>query len=93
MRNSYSQYQFEERYQEMLKKYEPCRSYLEKKLYPSRESWAKYSITKVFTAGVESTQRVESLNGVLKKHLDRGTLLKELVKEIENELDKEAQYS
>ncbi|CAB5186953.1 hypothetical protein GLOIN_2v1773736 [Rhizophagus irregularis DAOM 181602=DAOM 197198] len=32
---------------------------------------------KVFTAGVESTQRVESINGVLKKHLDRGTLLKE----------------
>ncbi|PKC66657.1 hypothetical protein RhiirA1_394322 [Rhizophagus irregularis] len=38
---------------------------------------------KVFTAGVESTQRVESINGVLKKHLDRGTLLKELVKVIE----------
>jgi len=47
----------------------------------------------VFTAGVESTQRVESLNRVLKKHLDRGTLLKELVKEIEKELDREAQYS
>ncbi|CAB4387369.1 unnamed protein product [Rhizophagus irregularis] len=39
---------------------------------------ARYAISKVFTAGVESTQRVESINGVLKKHLDRGTLLKEL---------------
>ncbi|PKK58579.1 hypothetical protein RhiirC2_796090 [Rhizophagus irregularis] len=54
---------------------------------------ARYAISKVFTAGVESTQRVESINGVLKKHLDRGTLLKELVKVIENELDKEAQYN
>jgi hypothetical protein len=47
----------------------------------------------VFTAGIESTQRVESINGVLKKHLDRGTLLKELVKVIEQELDKESQYT
>jgi hypothetical protein len=70
MRNSYNQYEFEAKYNEMLKKYEPCRSYLEKKLYPNRESWARYSIAKMFTAGVESTQRVESLNGVLKKHLD-----------------------
>src|SRR6266540_6123226 len=77
----------------MLTKYEQCRSYLEKKLYPCCESWARYSIVKVFTAGVESTQCVESLNGVLKKHMDRETLLRELVKVIENELDKEAQYS
>ncbi|CAG8733730.1 20411_t:CDS:2 [Rhizophagus irregularis] len=77
----------------MLTKYELYRSYLEKELYPSRESWARYAISKVFTEGVESTQRVESINGVLKKHLDQGTLLKELVKVIENELDKETQYS
>jgi hypothetical protein len=93
MRNSYTQCQFESRYKEMLTKYEPCRTYLEKKLYPSRESWARCYIGKVFTAGVESTQRVESINGVLKKHLDRGTLLKELVKEIERELDKESHYN
>ena len=43
--------------------------------------------------GVESTQHVESLNRVLKKHMDREILLKELVKVIESELDKEAQYS
>ncbi|CAG8846556.1 45437_t:CDS:2, partial [Gigaspora margarita] len=42
---------------------------------------------------VESTQRVESINSVLKRHLDRGTLLKELVKVIESELDKEAEYN
>jgi len=77
----------------MLIKYEQYRSYLKKKLYPIHESWARYSIAKVFMAGVESTQRVESLNGVFKKHMDWGTLLKELVKVIESKLDKEAQYS
>ncbi|CAG8659587.1 12802_t:CDS:2 [Cetraspora pellucida] len=77
----------------MLKEYEPCCSYLETKLYPCHESWARYAILKLFTAGAESTQRVESINGVLKKHLDRDTLLKELVKIIEQELEKEASYN
>ena len=37
MRNSYNQYQFEARYNEMLTKYEPCQFYLER-LYSSCES-------------------------------------------------------
>ncbi|CAB5130638.1 unnamed protein product [Rhizophagus irregularis] len=77
----------------MLIRYEPCRSYLKNKLYPNRAAWARYSITKIFTAGVESTQCVESINGVLKKHVDRGTLLKELVIAIECELEKEVSYT
>ncbi len=93
MRNSYNEYQFEARYNEMLIKYKQYRSYLEKKLYPSHTSWARYSIVKVFTAGVESTQHMKSLNRVLKKYVNQETLLKELVKVIESELDKEAQYS
>ena len=39
---------------------------------------------------VESIQWVESINDVLKKHLDQETLLKELIKIIKNELEKEA---
>ncbi|PKK66356.1 hypothetical protein RhiirC2_852930 [Rhizophagus irregularis] len=93
MRNSYSQEKFELRYQNMLIRYEPCHSYLENKLYPNRTAWARYSITKIFTAGVESTQHIESINEVLKKHVDRGTLLKELVIAIEYELEKEALYT
>ncbi|CAB4375571.1 unnamed protein product [Rhizophagus irregularis] len=93
MRNSYTQTQFDLRFNDMLSKYELYHSYLENKLYPSRNSWARYSIAKVFTAGAKSTQRVESINGVLKKHLDRGTLLKDLVKVVESELEKELQYT
>ncbi|CAG8703873.1 2006_t:CDS:2, partial [Cetraspora pellucida] len=37
----------------------------------SNEDPARYSILKVFTAGAESTQRVESINSVLKKHIDQ----------------------
>ncbi|EXX74956.1 hypothetical protein RirG_046310 [Rhizophagus irregularis DAOM 197198w] len=93
IRNSYSEEQFNTKYQEMLAKYEPCHPYLEKRIYPSRESWARYCISKIFTAGIESTQRVESINGVIKKLVDRGTLLKELVTAIERELDKESHYT
>ncbi|GBC53877.1 protein FAR1-RELATED SEQUENCE 5-like [Rhizophagus irregularis DAOM 181602=DAOM 197198] len=93
MRNSYSQEEFELRYQNMLIRYELCHFYFENKLYPNRTAWARYSITKIFTAGVESTQRVEPINGVLKKHVDRGTLLKELVIAIECKLEKEASYT
>ncbi|CAG8513840.1 14646_t:CDS:2 [Racocetra fulgida] len=57
------------------------------------ESWAKYATSKMFTAGVESTQRVESINSVLKKHLDQSILLKELVKTLEQELEKESHYT
>ncbi|CAB4397422.1 unnamed protein product [Rhizophagus irregularis] len=53
------------------------------------EFWARYSIVKVFTAGVELIQRVKSINGVLRKQLDRNTLLKELGKMIEQELENE----
>ncbi len=93
IRNSYSEQKFDKKYKEMLTKYEPCRPYLEKRLYPSRKSWTRYCISKIFTTGVESTQRVESINGVIKKLVDRGTLLKELVTAIECELDKESQYT
>ncbi|RIB00935.1 hypothetical protein C2G38_2232372 [Gigaspora rosea] len=93
MRNSSSKENFELRYNDMITKYKACRSYLESKLYPCHESWAKYMIAKIFIAGVESTQRVESINGILKKHLNRGTLLKELVVAVEQELEKESFYT
>ncbi|CAG8818372.1 33122_t:CDS:2 [Gigaspora margarita] len=93
MRNSCTQDLFELKCQHMLTKYEPCRSYLETKLYPYREAWARYTVLKVFTAGAELTQRVESINGVLKKHVNRGTLLKELVQVVKQELEKEASYN
>ena len=93
IRNSCNEEQFNAKYREMLTKYKPYHPYLEKRLYPSRESWVRYCISKIFTVGVKSMQRVESINGVIKKLVDRGTLLKELVTAIECELDKESQYT
>ena len=90
MKNNYSKNQFDAKYQEMLTKYELCRSYLKKQLYSNWESWVRFYITKIFTVGVESTQHVESINSVI---VDQGILLKELVITIEWKLDKESQYT
>ncbi|CAG8695017.1 15141_t:CDS:2 [Gigaspora margarita] len=76
----------------MLIKYDSCHLYLER-LYNRHASWARYSVAKVFIAKIESTQHVESIIGIIKKHVDCGTLLKELVTVIEQELEKEAQYT
>ncbi|PKY32229.1 hypothetical protein RhiirB3_393890 [Rhizophagus irregularis] len=57
------------------------------------DSYAKQNGFVVNKGRVESTQRVESINSVIKKLVDRGTLLKELVTAIECELDKESQYT
>ncbi|CAG8606926.1 1100_t:CDS:1, partial [Cetraspora pellucida] len=59
-------------------------------LYNRHALWAKYSVENVFTAGIEFIQHVESFISVIKKHDDCGTLLKELVAVIEQELEKEA---
>ncbi|CAB4422537.1 unnamed protein product [Rhizophagus irregularis] len=60
MRNSYTQTQFDLRFNDILSKYESCHSYLENKFYPSHR-------------------------GIL--------LLKDLVKVVESELEKELQYT
>lgn len=73
--------QFELRYNNMLTKYELYCSYFEGKLCPSYKSWAKYFIAKTFTAGIKLTQHIEFINSI-----------KELVKVIEQELDKKEQY-
>ncbi|CAG8598835.1 4783_t:CDS:2, partial [Cetraspora pellucida] len=54
---------------------------------------AKYLVVKVFTVGMESIQYVEFIIGIIKKHVDYSTLLKELVNVIKQKLEKEAQYT
>lgn len=46
----------------------------------------------MFTASIELTQQIKSINRNLKKHLDQNTLLKELGKVIEQELENKSQY-
>ncbi|KAF9190431.1 hypothetical protein BGZ49_003692 [Haplosporangium sp. Z 27] len=63
-------------------------SYLES-LYERRFYWARPWVGTVFTAGTQSTQRVEKAHHILKYMLDRKTTLAELVKKIEERVKRE----
>ncbi|CAG8719593.1 14096_t:CDS:1, partial [Racocetra persica] len=57
-------------------------------LYSTYHSWAIYYIQTCFTAGIQSTQRIESINGIIKKEVSHSTMLLHLVDIIQNRLNK-----
>ncbi|CAG8655425.1 35884_t:CDS:2, partial [Gigaspora margarita] len=67
MRNSSNKKNFELRYNDIITKYEPCCSYLESKLYPCHESWAKYVIVKIFIASTLLKELVVAIEQELEK--------------------------
>ncbi|CAG8817791.1 23134_t:CDS:2, partial [Gigaspora margarita] len=64
----------------------------ERRLNPSKTKWAVCYINNQFTAGANSTQRVESLNRKIHTCVGSNSSLLELVKEIQDVLDKESNY-
>ena len=58
-------------------------------LYESKEAWAYCFTLRLFTGGIQSTQRVESLNGILHKAIESSMSLSEAYEKIEKRLDQE----
>src|SRR5207247_2401452 len=58
---------FEQRFQALLEKYPNAYDYLQSTIYSTRQSWACSFINRIFTAGMQSTQRVESINALIHK--------------------------
>ncbi|CAG8684653.1 9073_t:CDS:2 [Racocetra fulgida] len=56
-------------YVKLIEDYPAAASYL-KHLYKSKKSWTRCYTSSCFTAGMQSTSRVESVNGIIKKDLD-----------------------
>jgi hypothetical protein len=61
-------------------------------LYNNRSSWAKSYAPFQFNAGVQSTQSVESFNGIIKKALNSTSTLCEVEKAINKRHEAESQY-
>ncbi|PKC00502.1 hypothetical protein RhiirA5_382409 [Rhizophagus irregularis] len=61
-------------------------------LEPTKESWATCYINEIFNCEINSTQRVESLNHLLKAAVQKNFLLYQLANEIQNILDNEMKY-
>ncbi|CAB5172146.1 unnamed protein product [Rhizophagus irregularis] len=92
-RNSHVEFIFEEKWAALLQKYDDAANYLQRHLYKCREAWALYFTHCAFNAGVQSTQRVESYNGIIKNNINGSSSLIELERTIERLLIKESRYA
>ena len=76
----------------MLQEYTDAANYLQRQLYPCREAWVLCFTHRAFNAGIQSTQRVESYNGIIKNNVNGSSSLMELERTIERLLEKESKY-
>ncbi|CAG8678800.1 6509_t:CDS:2 [Cetraspora pellucida] len=83
MHNSLCHNKFETQWNALINKYPDCKNYFIRTLYSCKSSWASYVINRNFTTGIQSTQRVEVCNKVIKDRLTRSSRLAEVVKEIQ----------
>lgn len=86
VRNSLSKQEFYAKWEALLCKYPAAQPYLHDNLYPLHYSWAKCYVNRIFNAGMQSTQRVEGMNSVLKRLIDRHSTLCELFHDIEKRI-------
>ena len=91
-RNSRVESIFEERWATLLQEYTDAANYLQRQLYPCREAWVLCFTHRAFNAGIQSTQRVESYNGIIKNNVNGSSSLMELERTIERLLEKESKY-
>ncbi|CAG8790622.1 12157_t:CDS:2, partial [Racocetra fulgida] len=93
VRNSRSELVFEKRWCELLYKYTDASSYLNSQLYQHREAWALCFTHRAFNASVQSTQRVESYNGIIKTQVNGLSSLLELENSIKRLLERESRFT
>ncbi|CAB4398291.1 unnamed protein product [Rhizophagus irregularis] len=83
MRNSLYQKTFERKWNELIKEFPACEQYLTRVLYPCKNSWSCHIINRNFTVRIQSTQRVEATNKIIKDKLNRSSCLTNIIGEIQ----------
>jgi hypothetical protein len=91
-RNSFSENEFQKRWRELLANYPVARKYLKRALGQVVTSWALCHTSRSFNAGIQSTQRVEGYNSLIKRSVKSSTTLFELDTHIQVLLAKEEQF-
>ncbi|CAB4473727.1 unnamed protein product [Rhizophagus irregularis] len=92
-RNSLFLDDFSHRWTRLLEKYPQTQEYLNRTLNNCCQAWAKCYQVKHFTAGIQSTQRVEVMNRLIKEGTSSISSLCNLHEQIQKLLDNEAQWS
>jgi len=91
-RNSLIPEFFEVQWKTLIEKYPETEKYLKRMLDSTKRSWSVCYINEIFNCGVNSTQRIESLNRMLKEVVQKNFLLCQLAQEIQNVFNNEAKY-
>jgi hypothetical protein len=91
-RNSFSENEFYTQWNKLLYNYPTAQKYLKRALGVDVTSWTLCFTHRSFNAGIQSTQRVESYNALIKRSLKRSTTLLELDLHIQMQLDREEQF-
>lgn len=92
-RNSTFVNDFHRRWTRLLEKYPQTQEYLNRTLNNCYQSWARCHQIKSFTAGVQSTQRVEVMNRLIKEGTGSTSSLCNLNVQVQKLLDNEAQWA
>ena len=92
-RNSLCEELFYERWTKLTEKYPSVKDYLMRALYPSRQAWARAFTSKIFTAGIQTTSRVEGYNNIIKRELASNSTLYDLANVLDARLKNEAQWN
>src|SRR6266498_3234255 len=66
MCNSLCHKKFEIEWKALINEFPACEQYLTRVLYSCKHSWASYAVNRNFTAGIQSTQRAEVTNKIIK---------------------------
>jgi hypothetical protein len=76
---SWSKKQFEDKWQEMVEKFQLLENEWIQSLYEEREHWVPVYMKDTFFGGMSTTQRSESINSFFDKYVCKKTTLKEFV--------------
>ena len=90
MRNSLCVDFFEQRFQALLEYFSKGNEYLHNPIYSTWYSWACAFIRRIFTAGMQSTQRVESINAIVHKTVSSSSTMADVVEALDSRIQKEA---
>ncbi|CAG8484817.1 10673_t:CDS:2, partial [Gigaspora rosea] len=87
--NSLSIEDFEHQFKSLLEKYPSAHKYLSNPIYSTQQSWAKSFINRIFTAGMQSTSRVESINAIIHKAVASSSSMSNVVEALDLRMQKE----
>ncbi|CAG8782200.1 18031_t:CDS:2, partial [Racocetra fulgida] len=89
IQHSHCEEVFEQRIQGLIEKYKAGEKYITM-LLDRKYTWVKCFTSRCFTAGTQSTQRVESENGLIKKAIQSSSSFLEVQEALENRLEFES---